>query len=354
MSGIGDLTAVTACGGIVLLAEPLTVAVLRRGRVIDVPGHRSSHTVPTPRGGGLPIAAGLLLTAALLHYGASSAFAAAVGCLGALGLVDDIRTLSAGSRLVMQGVGSTAAAVLLTLPLHLTVAGKAGVVLVAAVWITGFVNVFNFMDGVNGISAVHALIAGVAYACYGAWSQHPFLAATSLAVAVSGLLFLPWNAGRAWVFLGDVGSYTLGAALAVLAAGAVLRGVPTEAVLGPLALYLTDTGWTLQRRIRAGEPCLQSHRMHVYQQWCDAGWSHQEVTLLTGALSILLTLLGTVSLTGDLALRGAADLAGLLLLAGYLRSPTFFRRLGWHADALWAEHPANVVPWAPELQGKLG
>ena len=183
------------------------------------------------------------------------------------------------------------------------------VVIVAAVWITGFVNVFNFMDGVNGISAAHALIAGIAYACYGAWGQHRFLQYAGLAVAVSALMFLPWNAGRARVFLGDVGSYALGAALAVLAARSVLLGVPAEAVLGPLVLYLADTGWTLQRRIRAGEPWLQSHRMHVYQQWCDAGWSHQEVTLLTAALTILLTLLGAVSLTGDLMLRVAADAA---------------------------------------------
>ena len=121
----------------------------------------------------------------------------------------------------------------------------------AAAWITGLVNVFNFMDGVNGISGVHSLIAGVAYACYAEWGQHPFLLAASLAVAISALLFLPWNAGRARVFLGDAGSYSLGAALAVLAADAVLHGVPVEAVLGPLALYLADTAWTLQRRIRA-------------------------------------------------------------------------------------------------------
>ena len=160
------------------------------------------------------------------------------------------------------------------------------------------------MDGVNGISGAHALIAGVAYACYAEWGGHPFLLAASLAVAVSALLFLPWNAGRARVFLGDAGSYSLGAALAVLAADAVLRGVPVEAVLGPLALYLADTAWTLQRRIRAGERWLQAHRTHVYQRWCDAGWSHQEVTLLTGAVTILLTLLGTISLSRGTACPG--------------------------------------------------
>jgi len=206
--------------------------------------------------------------------------------------------------------------------------GAALLAVAAAAWITGLVNVFNFMDGVNGISGVHALIAGMAYACYAEWGQHPFLLAASLAVAVSALLFLPWNAGRARVFLGDAGSYSLGAALAVLAADAVLRGVPVEAVLGPLALYLADTAWTLQRRIRAGERWLQAHRTHVYQRWCDAGWSHQEVTLLTGAVTILLTLLGTVSLSRDLPARAAADLVGIAVLAAYLCSPALFRCLG--------------------------
>ena len=351
---MGAFTAVAACGGIVLLAEPLTIGMLRRWRVIDLPGQRSSHIVPTPRGGGLPIAVGLLAAAALTRYGASAAFAAGVGFLGALGLADDFRTLPVGRRLALQAVGSTIAAMLLLAHLHLPAVEAAVVVIVAAMWITGFVNVFNFMDGVNGISAAHAVIAGIAYACYGAWGQHRFLQYAGLAVAVSALMFLPWNAGRARVFLGDVGSYALGAALAVLAARAVLRGVPAEAVLGPLALYLADTGWTLQRRIRAGEPWLQSHRTHVYQQWCDAGWSHQEVTLLTGALTVLLTLLGAVSLTGDLMLRVAADAAGLLLLAGYLRSPVFFRWLGFGTEAHRPWHPDSTASWAPELEGKLG
>ena len=84
---------------------------------------------------------------------------------------------------------------------------------------------------------------------------------------------------RLWAF-GVPGLRTLGAALAMLAmlaALAVLRGLPVEAVVGPLALYLSDTAWTLQRRIRAGELWLQPHRTHVYQRWCDAGWSQPSV-----------------------------------------------------------------------------
>jgi UDP-N-acetylmuramyl pentapeptide phosphotransferase/UDP-N-acetylglucosamine-1-phosphate transferase len=128
------------------------------------------------------------------------------------------------------------------------------------------------------------------------------------------------------VFLGDAGSYALGAALAILAAYAVRDGIPVEAALGPLVLYIADTAWTLQRRIRTGEQWLEPHRTHVYQRWCDAGWSHQRVTVTAAATTVLLSLLGAASLTGDPVLRGAADLAGLAIIATYLRSPALLAR----------------------------
>lgn len=115
-------------------------------------------------------------------------------------------------------------------------------------------------------------------------------------------------------------------ALAVLAAYAVLRRIPPEAALAPLALYLADTGWTLQRRIRAGEPCFEAHRTHTYQQLCDVGWSHQRVTMTTAAVTVTVCLLGAASLTGHPALRAGADLAALGLLAVYLRSPALLGR----------------------------
>ena len=123
------------------------------------------------------------------------------------------------------------------------------------------------------------------------------------AVAAGALAFLPWNAVRARVFLGDAGSYGLGLALALLAAQAVVRHVPLEAALAPLALYLADTGWTLQRRVRAGERIFEAHRTHTYQRLCDVGWSHQRVTLATTAVTVAVCLLGAASLTGHPALR---------------------------------------------------
>jgi UDP-GlcNAc:undecaprenyl-phosphate GlcNAc-1-phosphate transferase len=327
MSGeFTDLLAVVACGAVVTGAEAVTIPLLRRAAIIDVPGHRSSHTVPTPRGGGIPIAAGLLVAAGLIGGANAVIFAFAVGAFGLLGFAEDLRGLTAGRRLIMQAAGGTMVAGLLVSDL----AGSAYVLLVlvalVAMWITGFVNVFNFMDGVNGISGAHALIAGVVFAGLGWWRHDGFLLPAGAAVAVSALVFLPWNVGQARVFLGDAGSYALGAALAILAAYAVLHGIPVEAALGPLVLYIADTAWTLQRRIRAGERWLQAHRTHVYQRWCDAGWSHQRVTVTAAATTVLLSLLGAASLAGDPALRAVADLAGAAVVVTYLRSPALLAR----------------------------
>jgi UDP-GlcNAc:undecaprenyl-phosphate GlcNAc-1-phosphate transferase len=197
------------------------------------------------------------------------------------------------------------------------------------------------------------VIAGVAYACFGQWRQDPFLVAMGLAVAVGALAFLPWNAVRARVFLGDVGSYALGAALAVLAVTAVIHGVPPEAALGPLALYLADTAWTLQRRVRAGERWTEAHRTHTYQRWCDVGWTHPEVTLVTAATTILVSLLGAASLTGNLSLRLGCDLAGLAVLAGYLASPALFGHPGLPPRAVLRELPSAEAPASRLPQAEL-
>ena len=323
--------AVSACGGIVLVTEPLTIALLRRLAVVDVPGWRSSHAVPTPRGGGAPIAVGLLVAAGLTPSASRDevlAFLIGVGFFGTVGLLDDLRGLPPVLRLGLQAGGGAAVAVALAAGLSLPFPVRALAALAVIAWLTGFVNAFNFMDGVNGISGAHALVGGVAYACIGEWRQDTLMITGGLATAVGACAFLPWNAVRARVFLGDVGSYALGAALAVLAACAVCRGVPAEAAAGPVALYLADTAWTLQRRIRHGERWLESHRSHIYQRWCDAGLSHQEVAVLTAGATAALCLLGMASLLAGTPARMTADVAGLGLLAAYLSSPKVLARHG--------------------------
>jgi UDP-GlcNAc:undecaprenyl-phosphate/decaprenyl-phosphate GlcNAc-1-phosphate transferase len=320
---------IALCGAIVIVAEPLTIALLGRLAVLDVPVGRSSHTVPTPRGGGAPVALGPVAAAISAPAGgrARVALVVAVAFFGLLGLLDDLHGVPVMLRLGLQAGGALAVAALLLSGLRLPALAAVVTIGAIAFWVAGFVNAFNFMDGVNGISGAHALIGGVTYACLAGWRHDGFGVSAGLALACGAAAFLPWNALRARVFLGDVGSYSIGAALAVLAVRLVLLGVPAEAVAGPAALYLADVAWTLQRRIRNGERWLEGHRTHVYQRWCDTGWSHQEVTLLTSALTVLLCLLGVIGLLGGLAGRVLADLAGFGLLGVYLASPAIFARL---------------------------
>jgi len=335
--------------GFVTVAEPATIPLLRRAAAIDTPNLRSSHSVPTPRGGGAPVAAGLILAVALVPAATAVTLAAAVALFAAMGLADDLTGLPARGRLVMQAAAGLVTGGLLARAAGLPPALAVVAAVLLAAWITGFVNAFNFMDGVNGISGAHALAGGACYAALGLWRPDALLAAGGAAVAGGAAAFLPWNAVRARVFLGDVGSYGLGAALAVLAAAAVvLAGLPPEAALGPLALYLADTAWTLQRRTRAGEPWLQAHRTHAYQRLTDAGWSHQRVAAVTGALTAVLSVLGAVSLSGDPLARAAADLAAIALLAAYLRAPAWLgqpaRPVLRPSEVVTQPLPAGLIP----------
>src|SRR6201995_1145162 len=299
-----------------MVSEPLAIQLLHKLAVMDVPGQRSSHTRPTPRGGGAPIAIGMLVAAAMAGGPGAVPFVIAVAFFGAIGMLDDLRGLPARLRLALQLVGSAAVAALLVASISLPVLALAGVALAITVWVTGFVNAFNFMDGENGISASHALIGGLAYACLGEWRQDRFLVAAGLAIALGACAFLPWNIARARGFLGDVGSYSLGAALALLAATAVARGVPPEAAAGPLALYLADTAWTLQRRAPLGGRGVGTDPdPPVPRGGGAAGWPDEAGPLPPAAGAVLLSLLALASVLGPPGLRVVADRAGLAVLA---------------------------------------
>jgi len=326
----GDLTAVLAVAGcaiFVTVAEPVTITLLRRAAALDVPTVRSSHTVPTPRGGGLPIVIGLAASVLLAHgaLGTALIFAGAVLAFAAIGFADDLAGLPAAPRLALQATASLAVMAVLASRSGLAAEAVIPAVVAGTIWLTGFVNAFNFLDGINGISAVHALAGGAVFGLLGWRAGDTMVTVGGGALAAGALAFLPWNAS-ARVFLGDVGSYGIGVALALLAAMCVLRGVPPEVAAGPLALYLADTAWTLQRRIRAGERWLKPHRTHVYQRLYDAGWPHSRICVVTGALTMVLSALGAVSLSQQHVLRAGADVAAVGLLVCYLRLPTLLTR----------------------------
>ena len=298
----------------------VTVPALRRYAVLDHPGERSSHAVPTPRGGGIGVAAGIVAGASAAGVSTSVLLClAAVLVAGGIGLVEDVRGVPIRWRLCAHA----AAGALVVGAARDGRDGAGWVVLgaVLAVLVVAIVNAVNFMDGINGISGVTGTAAGVAFALSGQESGAQAVVALGAATAAASLAFLPWNVPGARVFLGDVGSYALGAALAGCLVLSLAAGVPPEAALAPVSLYLADTGNVLLRRWRAGERLGAPHRQHVYQRLVDSGLSHTRVSALVLLCTAVVTVLAWVGQRGGLPLRVAADGLALAVLLAYLAAP---------------------------------
>ena len=247
------------------LGSAWSIAHAHRNQLIDQPGERRSHDIPTPRGGGIGIVVACLVAmAAAAGFGPASRsgwlVAAGLSLVAAIGWWDDHRPLPAWPRLLVHAVASAC----LAWAMHLQGAQPI-VVAIAFLSTLVLVNAWNFMDGINGLAASQALLCAAGYAAVlgDAWR----LLALVLAGACLG--FLPFNAPRAKVFLGDVGSGALGYVVAaLLAAGFASRpmaGWPLL-LLPPLAM-LADAGLTLLWRMRRGERWWQAHVQHAFQRW---------------------------------------------------------------------------------------
>ncbi|MBP9218034.1 MAG: glycosyltransferase family 4 protein [Sterolibacterium sp.] len=283
----------------------VTALVLRHLRIIDQPNERSSHSCPTPRGGGLGIVAGSLLAALLIllcgnpeertvlyslpYFG----LLAAVLLIGGISLHDDIAGRGFASKLLVQLI---AALILLACGIILPSAliqPLPGLLVwpLSLLWLIGMTNAYNFMDGLDGMAGSTAVIVAGFFAafCLLAGQTVPALLASAMAVTAGGFLCFNWPPAR--IFMGDIGSTFLGltlAALALLLANSP-ASTPASLLLMPLLLlhYLFDTALTFCRRLLAGENVTQAHRSHLYQLLQRSGWSHRRVSLTYSLLAIL-------------------------------------------------------------------
>lgn len=257
---------------------------LRRRHILDHPNERSSHSVPTPRGGGWGILAALLpAKVAIAWYssetGQQFAILAGAGLLIAVSWADDRRGLPALTRLAAQAVA--VAAGLMVLPAEsLVFQGLVPLWLdrVAAglCWLW-FVNLFNFMDGIDGLAGTEAAMIGLGLALVGLLTgSNATQVWTGLAAAGAAGGFLVWNWHPARVFMGDVGSVPLGFLLGWILLGTAADGQWTAALLIPL-YFVADATITLARRLLAGKRIWQAHREHFYQRAVQAGRSHATV-----------------------------------------------------------------------------
>jgi UDP-N-acetylmuramyl pentapeptide phosphotransferase/UDP-N-acetylglucosamine-1-phosphate transferase len=270
--------------GVSVVMTWLALVYARRRNKVDLPGERRSHAIPTPRGGGIGVAVALLagcLAGLATEAGpvpGMASFAGGLLLVAGVGWIDDHRPLSPWLRLGAQCLAGG----LLAWGLH-GAEGRWEWALLTAALVPVLVNVWNFMDGIDGLAATQAMLAAAAFA----WLA-PGTGWMALAFGVSVAGFLPFNFPRARIFLGDVGSGTLGYALAALATTAAPeRGWGTAAVLLlPLSAFLVDASLTLAKRILAGEQWWQPHTSHLYQTWVKAGRSHAFVTFVYAAFCV--------------------------------------------------------------------
>ena len=292
------LLTVTAVGA--ALGTALLRSYAIRSGLIDQPNPRSSHSLPTPRAGGVAIVAaslaGMVFLAAI-HLLPLRMFVALAGgglAVAAVGFIDDRRPLPARVRFIVHigaavwCLGWLGGLPPLRVAVHIVHLGWAGYLLgaLAIVWV---LNLFNFMDGIDGIAASEAVFVTGSGAVI-AWLLTPLTAVGPVAAVVLAACagFLVWNWPPAKIFMGDVGSGYLGymiAALAVAAGHENPAAVWVWLILG--GSFFVDATVTLARRSLRGDRVHEAHRSHAYQ-WLARRWgAHRPVTVATIAINLL-------------------------------------------------------------------
>lgn len=279
--------------------------------LIDIPNERSSHSVPTPRGGGVAIVASFLAVLPLLNmfdllftpvflalWGAG--FAVAV-----TGFLDDHGHIAARWRLLVHfssavwglyWLGGFPPLMVFGYWLDL---GWLGYVC-AAFYIVWLLNLYNFMDGIDGLAGIEAITVcsgGALMMWLAAPNSTAWMLPILLATAVSG--FLVWNFPPARIFMGDAGSGFLGIMLALLSvqsAWVAPRLLWVWLIL--LGVFIVDATVTLSRRVLRGEKFYEAHRSHAYQYASRIMRAHRPVTMAIGAINVfwLLPVAGLVAL----------------------------------------------------------
>lgn len=298
------------CAALAVLLRPLLVRY-----ALARPNARSSHKVPTPQGGGIAVIAATIAAVALAGLGGLHGALAAPGAvvlaaavvLAVVGTVDDLRPIPVLPRLVLQA--AAVAAVIAVLPGDARILPPCPLWLERAVLALGllwFVNLTNFMDGLDWMTVaelVPVTAALAAFAAVGAAPGESLPVMLALAGALIG--FAPFNRPVARLFLGDVGSLPLGLLTGwglVLLAG---NGHLAAALLLPL-YYLVDATLTLGLRLRRGEKVWEAHRSHFYQRATDNGFAVIEVVGQVFVLNLVLAALAALSLAWPSALAGVA------------------------------------------------
>ncbi len=272
-----------------------------RKELYDIPNERSSHSVPVPHGGGIPIVIICLIAYIGISFYLPGTFSwgyfSGALLIALVSFLDDLYSIAFPWRLLVHSI----AAILLIVDVdtwhgismlgHISL-GNFGYVM-TFVWIVWMVNSYNFMDGIDGLAGLQAVIAGVGWLVLSYLLGMPAMFLFSGVIAFASFGFLIFNWSPAKIFMGDVGSAFLGftfASLPMIARTIAIKSpdlLPIAAVLF-VWFFLFDSVVTLLRRAIRGEKIWQAHREHLFQRLVASGLSHKVVTIIYGSLALAL------------------------------------------------------------------
>ncbi|MDD1608787.1 MAG: glycosyltransferase family 4 protein [Methylococcaceae bacterium] len=321
-----------------LLASIALTGLLRRyalaASLLDIPNARSSHSLPTPRGGGVAIVVVFLLGIILLLMSGRLltstlwAFLGAGAWIAVVGFIDDHQHIPARWRLLVHFIGAAwglfwlgGLPMLALFGIDLTVLGY----VLGAFYLVWLLNLYNFMDGIDGLASIEAIsvcLGGVLLSVLGSNETGQTYPLILLIMAVVG--FLLWNFPPAKIFMGDAGSGFLGIILGLFslqAANHTPQFFWSWLIL--LGVFIVDATWTLVRRFLHGEKVYEAHRSHAYQFASRQYSSHKTVSLVVAAINIgwLLPIALWVGLGGLNGLLGLSiAYLPLLLLAIHFKA----------------------------------
>jgi Fuc2NAc and GlcNAc transferase len=255
----------------------------------DIPNERSSHSRPTPKGGGIGILAAFLICS--IFFSIPKSFWIPAVLLSFFSLWGDHSEIRPQLRLLFQFAAGT---ILLIGILVGNGSGIAGYILtpLLAIFVVGTANYYNFMDGINGIAAITGLLGFGLLGWFTAVGVGDTkIIALCVCMSLSCLGFLPFNIHRARVFMGDVGSVLLGfvfAGLVVWVSRSFLDFVCATSFLFP---FYADELTTLFVRIKDGDKLIRPHRKHLYQLLTNEyGILHWKVSLIYGAFQLIVAI----------------------------------------------------------------
>lgn len=327
------------------LTRSFTRIFKRRG-IIDVPNERSSHSNPTPRGGGLAIILALLTGAAIALIQSPASlqlpgpfFWAGLALIAFTGFIDDKYNLPAYIRFILHFAAAnlvyfeTGGMTSFPLPgLNEATGGPVFNYTMTVFWIMALVNIYNFLDGIDGFAASQAIIAAAAMAVMDFGGPGFSLGLLTVSASLGFLLF-NWRPAK--IFMGDIGSAGLG----YLFAAAPLYFTQTDQNTAIFAVgiflwfFISDGAFTILRRLFRGEKIWEAHRSHLYQKLTVAGYAHDKVTaLVMSAATLLIGLFFIFYFIWPSLLIWILPLAAIAYLAYYLfvmrEERKFYKREG--------------------------